>query len=35
MQKVWRFKNVGTVTWSGYVLHRMDEPPVYFQIIVR
>jgi hypothetical protein len=24
--KVWRFKNVGTVPWRGYMLHRMDGP---------
>jgi hypothetical protein len=24
--KIWRFKNVGTVPWHGYVLHRIDLP---------
>ncbi|MCW2656054.1 MAG: hypothetical protein JWR06_247 [Jatrophihabitans sp.] len=24
--KVWRFKNVGSVPWAGYSLHRMDLP---------
>ncbi|GAA4361198.1 NBR1-Ig-like domain-containing protein [Angustibacter luteus] len=24
--KAWRFKNTGTVAWSGYTLHRVDEP---------
>ena len=24
--KVWRFKNVGTVPWRGYALHRIDMP---------
>jgi len=24
--KVWRFKNVGTVPWMGYSLHRLDPP---------
>lgn len=24
--KVWRIKNVGTVTWKGYSLHRLDLP---------
>lgn len=23
--KIWRLKNVGTVTWRGYMLHRLDE----------
>jgi hypothetical protein len=24
--KIWRFKNVGTAPWHGYVLHRIDLP---------
>ncbi len=24
--KIWRFKDVGTVPWHGYVLHRIDLP---------
>lgn len=24
--KTWRFKNIGTVPWRGYVLHRVDLP---------
>jgi hypothetical protein len=24
--KVWRLKNIGTVTWTGYSLHRVDLP---------
>jgi hypothetical protein len=24
--KVWRFKNIGTVPWRGYALHRIDPP---------
>jgi len=24
--KIWRLKNVGTVTWSGYYLHRLGSP---------
>jgi hypothetical protein len=24
--KVWRLKNVGTVPWTGYTLHRLDVP---------
>lgn len=24
--KVWRFKNAGTVPWTGYTLHRLDLP---------
>jgi len=24
--KIWRFKNVGTVPWRGYALHRIDLP---------
>ena len=26
VQKVWRFKNVGSVAWRGYTLHRVDAP---------
>ncbi len=26
VQKVWRLKNVGTVPWVGYTLHRIDLP---------
>jgi len=24
--KIWRFKNIGTVPWHGYALHRLDSP---------
>lgn len=24
--KIWRFKNIGTVPWRGYALHRIDLP---------
>jgi hypothetical protein len=24
--KIWRFKNIGTVPWRGYALHRLDLP---------
>ncbi|SHG00964.1 Ig-like domain-containing protein [Jatrophihabitans endophyticus] len=26
VKKVWRFRNIGTVTWRGYALHRIDLP---------
>ncbi|MGH3242722.1 MAG: NBR1-Ig-like domain-containing protein [Spirillospora sp.] len=26
VEKVWRFKNKGTVRWEGYTLHRIDLP---------